>query len=35
MDGAGKIFDTVQNPQPVADRDAAWFLFAAKLTYSF
>ncbi|MEP6668125.1 MAG: hypothetical protein ABJF10_03175 [Chthoniobacter sp.] len=35
MDGAGKIFDTVQNPQPVAGRDAAWFLFAAKLTYSF
>jgi hypothetical protein len=35
MDGAGKIFDTVANPQPVAGRDAAWFLFAAKITYSF
>ncbi|EDY19302.1 hypothetical protein CfE428DRAFT_2987 [Chthoniobacter flavus Ellin428] len=35
MDGAGKIFDTVEHPQPVADRDMAWFLFAAKVTYSF
>jgi len=35
MDGAGKIFDTVNDPQPVAERDPVWFLFAAKLTYSF
>lgn len=35
MDGAGKIFDTLSHPQPVADTDDSWFLFAAKVTYSF
>jgi len=35
MDGSGKIFDTVEHPQPVANRDDSWFLFAAKVTYSF
>jgi hypothetical protein len=35
MDGAGKIFDTLAQPQPLADRDDSWFLFAAKVTYSF
>ncbi|MDB6172125.1 MAG: hypothetical protein JWL59_1436 [Chthoniobacteraceae bacterium] len=35
MDGAGKIFDTVAHRQPFADRDEAWFLFGAKVTYSF
>ncbi len=35
LDGAGKIFDTPKHPQPVANRDESWFLFAAKATYSF
>jgi hypothetical protein len=35
MDGAGKIFDTIGHPQPFAGRDDSWFLFAAKVTYSF
>lgn len=35
MDGAGKIFDTVEHPQPAASRDESWFLFGAKVTYSF
>ena len=35
MDGSGKIFDTIKHRQAVADRDNSWFLFAAKVTYSF
>lgn len=35
MDGAGKIFDKIGHPQPFADRDESWFLFGAKVTYSF
>jgi hypothetical protein len=35
MDGSGKIFDTVKHPQPIAGRDDSWFLFGAKVTYSF
>jgi len=35
MDGAGKIFDTLAHPQPLAGRDESWFLFGAKVTYSF
>ncbi len=35
MLNAGKVFDTVENPQPVSGRDNSWFLFAAKLTFSF
>ncbi len=35
IDGAGKIFDTPTHPQPFANRDDSWFLFAAKATLSF
>jgi hypothetical protein len=35
MDGSGKIFDTIDHRQAVAGRDNSWFLFAAKLTFSF
>jgi len=35
LKGAGKIFDTIGHPQPVSGRDESWFLFGAKVTYSF
>jgi len=35
LNGAGKIFDTISHPQHFADRDKSWFLFGAKVTYSF
>jgi len=35
MDGAGKIFETPARPQPFANRDESWFLFAAKATIYF
>lgn len=35
MNGAGKIFDTAAQPQPLANRDEEWALLAAKITYSF
>ena len=35
MAGAGKIFDTTAQPQPLTARDNSWNLLAAKLTYSF
>ena len=35
MNGAGKIFDTIGHRQPITGRDDSWFLFAAKVTYSF
>ena len=35
MNGSGKIFDTLGHRQPDADRDESWFLFGAKVTYSF
>ncbi len=35
LNGAGKIFDTTAQPQPLAKRDAEWCMIAAKATYSF
>jgi len=35
MDGAGKIFDLPDKPQPVAQRDDSWMMLAAKVTYTF
>ena len=35
MDGAGQVFDVPSFPQPVADRDKSWTLFAAKATVFF
>lgn len=35
MDGAGKIYDTPSNRQPIALRDERWKMVAAKMTYSF
>lgn len=35
IDGAGKLFDTVTHPQPVALRDNSWTMLAAKVTVSF
>jgi hypothetical protein len=35
LDGAGKLFDTADHPQPVASRDQHWALFTAKVTFSF
>lgn len=35
IDGAGKLFDTATEPQPIATRDTSWFVLAAKVTVSF
>ena len=35
INGAGKIFDTPTQPQPLAKRDNNWEMIAAKVTYSF
>lgn len=35
LDGSGKIFSTLDHPQPLADRDSSWMLFAVKTTFSF
>lgn len=35
INGAGKIFDTPTQPQPLANRDNNWEMIAAKVTYSF
>jgi hypothetical protein len=35
LDGAGEVFDLPGNKQPVPKRDTSWFMFAAKVTFSF
>lgn len=35
LDGSGAVFDVPSKPQPPADRDDSWFMFAAKLSFYF
>jgi hypothetical protein len=35
MDGSGKIYSTIDRPQPFASRDNSWLMLAAKVTFSF
>lgn len=35
MHGAGKIFDTADHPQPLANRDNNWAMLALKTTFTF
>ncbi len=35
LDGSGAVFDVPSKPQPPASRDDSWFMFAAKVTFSF
>lgn len=35
LEGAGKIFDTASQPNPIAQRDTTWMMIAAKMTYTF
>ncbi|HEY9154135.1 MAG TPA: hypothetical protein VIM69_03330 [Opitutaceae bacterium] len=35
MNGSGKIFDTLADPQPIQNRDNSWTMFAAKVSFIF
>ena len=35
LDGSAAVFDVPSKPQPPASRDDSWFMFAAKVTFSF